>query len=309
MDKIIFDLKNKYCINNISIINNDIDGNTSSIFDIIIKDKLYICKINKYCDIKSVNMCFCNEIYFYNYLYNKINKHIKIPLYFDSDIDNQKYIILEKIQYIEKQDIDKIYEIINKIIKMHIEYWNKDMDFLIYNNNTIDIISQIKKEQRKYLNMIYEYFDESLFLNLKNNFNETNNDFKFKNNTTFIHGSLKFDNICYQINDCETSIYFIDWTFFRKGYGIEDIIYLLLFSVNNIDFKTYYTEIIIYYFNEINKYIYYSIDDFKLNIKESLNGFILLSIFGILIVNKLKIKNCNLDFLKNYIYILSTINI
>ena len=309
-NKTFLTLKNKYLDDIIfNNNNNNTGGNTSNIFNIIIKNIQYICKFNKYFNIKSIDMVFENEIFFYINLSNIVNKIIYIPNYFDScNIIDTKYIIIEKLQILENNNIDLLYNIIDSIIKLHIFFWNKEIKFLNYDNNTDNIIFQIKKEQNQYLDIINEYFDELLFINLKNIFlNENNNFSKNSTNKTFIHGSLKVENICKKYINDDLLIYFIDWTYFRKGYGIDDILYLLIFSLDNLNFKIHYNTLIIYYFNEINKHIKYNIEDFYLNIKESLNEFILVSIFGLLIINKLKYKIIKLDFLKNYFYILSTI--
>jgi len=307
---IIFDIiKKKYNdISNIDTIN--ITGNTSNINEIIINNNKYICKINKYINIKSINMAFENEIYFYINLRNYFKKHINIPEYFDSiNINDEnnipKCIILEKLDIISKFNFEIIYKIINEIIKMHIFFWNKNNDFLNYENNTINIINQIKKEQEKYLDIISNYFDNNIFIFLKEKFLKNKN--KINNNYTIIHGSLKNDNICSKIIENNIMIYFIDWTYFRKGYGVEDILYLLIFSISKNDFKLYYSNFINYYFNEINKYHKYTFDEYNFNIIESLYGFILTSVFGILIINKIKNKINNMDFLENYLYILSTL--
>lgn len=310
MDIIYNILQSKYSNDNLIINNNNITGNTSSIINLNINNNYFICKFNKYNYVQSINMAFDNEIYFYKNINNILDNYINIPLFHDFYNSNDtKYIIIEKLETNKNINSKIIFEIIDEIIKIHIPFWNKNIDFLNYENNTINILTQIKKEQFEYLNIISKYIDDKLFLFFKNNFinYKINN---YKNNSTFIHGSIKIDNICFKyINDI-SKIYFIDWTYYRKGYGIEDILFFLIFSLNHDEFKKYYFDIINYYFNKINEHVQYNINEYNQNIKKSLHGFILLSVIGLLIVHHFKnnkLENSNLDFLDNYKFILSII--
>jgi hypothetical protein len=114
-----------------------------------------------------------------------------------------------------------------------------------------------------------------------------------------IHGDMKIDNII--INK---EIYFIDWSFYRLGYGLEDILSLLIFSLD----KDIFIEKFIEYLNFYVLNIRLKKKKFNKYIKSVLKGILLYQVIGLLINNIYK-KNLNIDFYHNYFYLLKYYNI
>ena len=207
-------------------------------------------------------------------------------------------------------DIDTIYNIIDHISKLHIFYWNKNIDNILnYKNNSKFIINEkIKYDIRHYFYNIKNIFDDELY-NIFNRLLNKNDECGLLNknnenckNKTLIHGSLKIDNIII-VNDIP---YFIDWSLYNSGYGVEDILFLIIFSLDHEKLLLNYENILNYYLIEINKFYKYSLNSLTEDIIKSLEDFIANAIIGLCIKNHFaKIKNNKIDiYLKNFLFLL-----
>ena len=281
-------------------------GNTSNVY--IIKN--YICKVFDISKIDTKKYLADNEFYFYNKFKINIENIINIPKFYGfikNNNDETYGLILENMNVVNKFDIMYIFNIINDIIKLHLLYWNTDMtDIFNYKNNGQYIIDEkIKVEIKYYFNNIENIFTNEIFNIFKNILDEVESE--PSNNKTLIHGSFKLDNILL-IRDDDDVIkpYFIDWSLYRIGYGVEDILFLMIMSLNNKVLKMNYKYLLNYYFKEINKFKEYSLDDYNKDIEKSLKGFLLYAIIGLNIKNhfsKIKDEKIN-QYLLNYLYCL-----
>ena len=340
----------KDIINSITNKNKDVDlnqlnysNNTADIFNICINKIDYLGKIFDISKTDTKKFLALNEFYFYENIIKHFNNIIKIPTFFNfiKNDEGQTYgIILENLNIpnkIDYLDINLINIIIEHISKLHIYYWNKNNDIeniLNYKNNAHYIIEEkIKTDIKYYFYNTKNIFDDNLYntfdkLLKKNNLynnanNNANNNINNSLNKTFIHGSLKIENIILIKNPLIESVfqeeiipYFIDWSLFKLGYGVEDILFLLIFSLNKDLFLNNVDNIIDSYFQKINKYIVLipktnsNIDkikkEFDKHIKVSLLDFILYAIVGLYIKNYFsKIKNNKLPiYLENYFYLI-----
>jgi hypothetical protein len=89
--------------------------------------------------------------------------------------------------------------------------------------------------------------------------------------------------------------------------GVEDILFLLIFSLEHDVLKINYNIYMNYYLSKINEHIEYLPDKYKSDIKKSLEDFIGHCIVGLYIKDCFsKIKNQKINgYLKNFLYILS----
>ena len=283
-------------------------GNTSNVY--IISN--YICKIFDISKIDTKTYLGNNEFYFYNNFKIYVENIVNIPQFYGfirNNNDETYGLILDNINVINKFDIIYIINIIEHIAKLHIIYWDADMSNIFnYENNSKFIINEkIKVEVKYYFTKdIYNIFTKDIYNIFKNILDEEDDEDDAKDplNKTLIHGSFKLDNILLVREDNVIKPYFIDWSLYRSGYGVEDILFLMIMSLNHESLKMNYKYILNYYFNEINKFKQYKLDDYNKNIKKSLRGFLLYAIIGLNIKNHFsekKDKNIN-EYLLNFLY-------
>lgn len=339
MDNLKKDIINSIAHKNLDIDLNQLNysNNTADIFNVCIDKIDYIGKIFDISKTDTKKYLALNEFYFYENIISHFNNIVNIPTFFNfiKNDEGQTYgIILENLNIpnkIDYLDIDLINIIIENISKLHIYYWNKSNDIeniLNYKNNAAYIIEEkIKKDIKYYFYNIKNIFDDNLYntfdklLNKNNLINNANNDNNDNNslNKTFIHGSLKIENIILIKNHLiqeEIIPYFIDWSLFKFGYGVEDILFLLIFSLDKDLFLNNVDKIIHLYFQKINKYMIGNqkneyLNEFNEHIKQSLLDFILYALIGLFIKNHFsKIKNEKLHiYLDNYLYLINKYNI
>jgi hypothetical protein len=318
---------------------NILNNNTADIFELIINNNKYICKVYNIIVETTKKYMGINEFYFYKNIKKYLEDIISIPrfYYYIKNDKKQNYgIVLEKLTSTfklniyddsEELQLQKINSIIYSISNLHLFYLNKDIsNFTEYKNNTdFIIIEKIKGD-------ILIYFDKVKYI-FKN---DVRNIFSFMLyrektniplNKTLLHGSLKIDNIIFH-NDDINNPYFIDWSLFKCAYGIEDILFLIIFSLSHEVFKKNYKNIINDYYNntinmmnklkqigDLNSVEIGSLqktseenqiiekNNFSENIKDSLSDFISNSIIGLYIKNEfVQNKNPYINiFFDNYI--------
>jgi len=301
----------------------NLNNNTSNIYEIY-NNRLkinYICKIF---DIKrndTKKVLGEKEFYFYDNLIDNFKNIINIPIFygFIRNNNNEIYeLLLQKLNKINYFNIDTINIIINNISKLHIFYWNNfnKINLLEQNKEVFtgiqvkeNIVMKVKNEAKYYFYNIPNIFEEKIY-NIFNQLLSIKIEELNENNKTIIHGSLKIENIILVNENNKVIPYFIDWGLYKIGYGVEDILFLLIFSLNEELFKNNYHNILENYFNIINKSNQYNYDDFINHIKISLLDFILCAIIGLFIKNHFsKIKNNKLNiYLNNYLYIINKYN-
>ena len=292
---------------NLSKIDN-LYNNTSNIYRFQYNNENYICKIYDINKIDTRKFMGKNEFYFYSNLVIHVENIIKVPKFFghvNNNNDEVYGLILEelnstKINYTNINN-NIIFNIIDHISKLHIFYWNKNIDHILnYPNNSEFIINEkIKYDIKIYFHNIKDIFEDNLY-NLFNELLNKNHDHG-PLNKTLIHGSLKIDNIII-INDIP---YFIDWSIFRYGYGVEDILFLIIFSLEHSMLLLNYEHLLSFYLKEINKFHNYSLKQFNEDIKKSLEDFIAHAIMGLYIKNHYsKIKNNKIEiYLQNFLFL------
>ena len=335
-----FNLK-KYISKEFFIDVNDIKIKKKS-YNYNINDK-YLCKIVDITKNFAKTKMIMNEIYFYNNLYIHFSEIINIiPFYKNIESSNKdiqgiicKNIINNyKLDYYE--DINIIYIIIDNISKLNIQHWgnvsilNNDNK---YNGNYI-IKNDIKKNINYYFYIIFndenkdnetlQLFDKLLKEYDNNSLNSFNNLSNNNKNETIINGILQIDNIIFirkNLFQYESSslfskeelskdneLYFRDWILYKKGYGIEDIIYLLIFSTKTDFLIKNYNKIFTYYYEIINKNIEYSMEMLICHIKHVLLDYILYKMIELYIKNiYFKLQNHKFNvYLDNYKFLIKT---
>lgn len=260
-----------------------IKSNTSYIYLLKNDNKCYILKISD--DTKYINkLLISNEIYFYKNVNNQFMPKLIANF-------NENGIILEYLN----NNITKhnFFMIIKKIIKMHnsLNYIKKNINY----NYCLKTLEEIKKVVNQY-SFILLFYDKINYNRIKKLL-EDNLHLKIKGKT-LIHGDMKIDNILINLKH----IYFIDWSFYRLGYGLEDILSLLIFSLKNNLFILKYDKLLNFYILNIKKK--YNSKILKKNIIDSLKGILLYQVIGLLI-NNIYRKNNNIDFYYNYLYLIN----
>lgn len=235
-----------------------------------------------------------NEKFFYKNIKDKLNSVINIPKCL---INNNNILGLEYIKNNKNMNIKIILNIIYNISNLHIKFWNNTDNIFFLEENIVI---------KEFMNLIYKYSDLIFFSNSKLYYIFKNKAFinPIKGNT-LIHGDLKPENILFKNKE---TIFFIDWSLYRIGLGVEDILMLIIFSINNIHFKKYFLIMLIYYFKLINKYYKYPIEIFVNDIKISLKGIIMYYMVGLEMNNFIKLKNNN-AIINNYIFLLEYFHI
>jgi HAD superfamily hydrolase (TIGR01509 family) len=249
--------------------------------DVILK----IANINNSLTItaKKLNL-YNNEIYFYKKIYNNIKDIINIPYCYDSSYLTQSIILKDLNCYNGTFNIDLnknkelIYTIINDISKLHIRYYYKNEDELPLYLKEVRKIKDydyynilIKDRYDKFIIDNNKYFDDSfikVFDNIKDNFIKINVELS-SYPLSLCHGDLKSPNIFYKDNK---EPYFLDFQYINLNKGINDIIFLLIESVE-FD-EDLYVNIVQYYYNIIiSNGIDYKYIDYIKDLKNSLSIF------------------------------------
>ena len=164
-----------------------------------------------------------------------------------------------------------IYTIINNISKLHIQHYYKNKDELSLYLKEVKTIKEydyynilIKDRYDKFILDNKEYFDNSfikLFDNIKNNFSTIINELSTYP-LSLCHGDLKSPNIFYKDYNIP---YFLDFQYINLNKGINDIVFLLIESV---DFdEELYVNII------TSNNIEYNYNDYIKDLKNSLSIF------------------------------------
>lgn len=249
--------------------------------DVILK----ITNINNSLTItaKKLNL-YNNEIYFYKEIYNYIKNIINIPICYDCSYLTQSIILKDLNCYNGSFNIDLnknkelIYTIINNISKLHIQHYYKNKDELPLYLKEVKTIKEydyynilIKDRYDKFIIDNKEYLDNSfmkIFDNIKDNFHKINDELS-SYPLSLCHGDLKSPNIFYKDNK---EPYFLDFQYINLNKGINDIVFLLIESV---DFdEELYVNIIQYYYNIItSNNIEYNYNDYIKDLKNSLSIF------------------------------------
>jgi len=230
-----------------------------------------------------------------NYFYENISKYVnvKIPKFYGL-VKNEHFvtigILMENLYKtgnfhinidLNLVDIDVSLKIIDSISKMHIKFWNKQLDKNFH---------QLKKHNDPLFNPVWKHFIDDKWGIFKEkwknviqsfeigdwiveHFDEIQNELSI-NNLTFIHGDIKSPNIFYNIeNNYEP--YFIDWQYICIGKGVQDIIFFLIESFTIDKIKLYYPIFIEYYYIKLisNGVKNYSYDEYMKDVKNAICYF------------------------------------
>jgi HAD superfamily hydrolase (TIGR01509 family) len=211
------------------------------------------------------------EYSFYVHLSKKIP--ICIPTYYFLIKRNDKNmgIVLENLiekKYtlnldLNKESIDIMLKIIDRMAKMHSAFWNKNMKqtfpflktsvddsfspfFMNFINDKYHLFQTkwfplFTEQQRETCNQIYHSFEE-----IQQRFSEGNH-------LTFIHGDIKSPNIFYDTNN-ENEPYFIDWQHCGIGKGVQDLVFFIIESFDITQVKTMLQLGKHYYYRKIMEY-------------------------------------------------------
>ena len=262
-------------------------------FDITTNNKNKYSQILKYENKNENNLSnmakqlqlYDREYYFYTHI-SKIIK-INIPKFYNLVFENNNVIgvVLENLfskNYknnlnLNNESIDVSLKIIDRMAKMHSQFWNKDLknlypnlkksnDIIFYPFFTDFIQEKYQLFKNRWLKILskkqIEKCDE-----IYKNFKKIQESFSTGNNLTFIHGDIKSPNIFYDIeNGCEP--YFIDWQHCAIGKGVQDLIFFIIESFDIINIKTIFTIAKEYYYKKIIEYGVnnYSFEEYEIDI-------------------------------------------
>jgi HAD superfamily hydrolase (TIGR01509 family) len=267
------------------------------------------------------------EYYFYEYISPYIN--IKIPRFYSivkNDNDKNMGIILDNLfkkngRYninvnLNREKIDVSLKIIDNMVKLHTQFWNKDLQnsfpnlkkttdsiFKPFMNDYIQEKNNIFKEKWK---GILSEEDFIIYNVLLNNFEKNQANLSNGSNLTLIHGDIKSPNIFYDItNDYEPC--FIDWQHSIIGKGTQDLIFFILESFDIETLYIYFPLFKNYYYKKLleNGITNYRFSEYENDIKESI-GYIpfFTSIwFGSLSEDELIDKNFPFFFIQKLFYL------
>ena len=231
------------------------------------------------------------EYYFYEFVSKHVS-NIKLPSYYGLVKDNNNNnigIILENL-FSKKlipniklniTNIDISLKIIDNMILMHSQFWNKN----IHNKFT-----ELKKTDSEIFQPFYENFIQSkydIFINKWNNvlnnkqldickdifsrFKDIQNNLSYGENLTFIHGDIKSPNIFYDtMNNFEP--YFVDWQHCGIGKGVQDLVFFIVESFNIEHLDIVYDLFINYYYVKLqeNNIMFYNYDEYKQDLRNAL---------------------------------------
>ena len=228
--------------------------------------KLESNQINSLSQMANQLQLYEREYYFYDAI-SKYVKDIRIPKYIGL-VKNDDYktigILLENLYITGKLvpnlnlnvvSIDISLKIIDKMARLHSQFWNKPLDnafpllktatnpcFYPFCTNYIDEKWPIfVNKWNKVLTCEQLLFGEKI----KNKFADIQIKLS-QTNTTFLHGDIKSPNIFYD-TERDFEPVFLDWQHCSIGKGVQDLAFFIIesFDINNIDnvlplFKHYY---------------------------------------------------------------------
>jgi len=229
-----------------------------------------------------------------NYFYENISRYVNIciPTFYGL-IKNDHFhtigILMENLyskgNFIVNLDlntanIDVSLKIIDRISNMHIQFWNKNLDqcfpqlkrhndplFCPTWKNLID--NKWLEFKSKWKNLIGSF---DIGDKIVKNFNDIQKSLSV-GQLTLVHGDVKSPNIFYDKNN-DYEPYFIDWQYICIGKGIQDIVFFLIESFSIEKMVLYFPMFIHYYFIKLKQGgIHYSIDDYKMDIKNAISYF------------------------------------
>jgi beta-phosphoglucomutase-like phosphatase (HAD superfamily)/choline kinase len=161
---------------------------------------------------------------------------------------------------LNKTTIDTSLLIVDRMSKMHIRFWNKNLckrfpqlkkstsnTFYPFFKNYIDSKKEIFID--KWKNILNEN-QIALLKNIITDFSKIQESFSVGENLTFIHGDIKSPNIFYDL-DNNNEPYFIDYQHCGIGKGVQDLVFFIIesFDINNIDVN--FTILNNYYYKKI----------------------------------------------------------
>ena len=267
-----------------------------------------------------------------NYFYENISKYVnvKIPKFYGL-IKNDDFvtigIFMENLYKtgnfhinidLNTCDIDISLKIIDSISKMHIKFWNKQLD---------SSFQQLKKHNDPLFNPVWENFIHSKWGDFKEkwknvissfeigdwiveNFHIIQEELSIGDNLTLIHGDVKSPNIFYN-KDNNNEPYFIDWQYICIGKGVQDIVFFLIESFTIDKIKIYYPIFIQYYYiklisNGITNYLY---EEYMKDVKNAICyfPFFVAVWFGTTPEDSLIDKNFPFFFIQKLFYLFETI--
>jgi HAD superfamily hydrolase (TIGR01509 family) len=264
-----------------------------------------------------------------NYFYENISKYVnvKIPKFYGL-IKNDDFvtigILMENLYKtgnfdinidLNACDIDVSLKIIDSISKMHIKFWNKQLD---------TSFQQLKKHNDPLFNPVWKNFISEKWNDFKEKWKNVISSFEkgdwivehFDNiqhqlsvggNLTLIHGDVKSPNIFYN-KDNNNEPYFIDWQYICIGKGVQDIVFFLIESFTIDKIKLYYPIFIQYYYIKLinNGITDYSYEEYLKDVKNSICyfPFFVAVWFGTTPEDSLIDKNFPFFFIQKLFYLL-----
>ena len=264
-----------------------------------------------------------------NYFYDNISKYVnvKIPKFYGL-IKNENFntigILMENLYKtgnfdinvnLNTCDIDVSLKIVDSISKMHIKFWNKNID---------KSFIQLKKHNNSLFNPVWKNFIDSKWIEFKEKWQNVLVSFKTGDwivanfdkiqqnlsvgNLTLIHGDVKSPNIFYN-KDNNYEPYFIDWQYICIGKGVQDIVFFSLESFSIDKLKIYYPLLIQYYYIKlIQNGINYSYDEYLKDVKDAMCyfPFFVAIWFGTTPEDSLIDKNFPFFFIQKLFFLLDT---
>ena len=262
-------------------------------FDITTNNKNKYSQILKYENNNKNNLSnmakqlqlYDREYYFYTHISNIIK--INIPKFYNLVFDNNNIIgvVLENLfskNYknnlnLNNESIDVSLKIIDRMAKMHSQFWNKDLKILYPNlKKSNDIIFYpfftdfVQEKYELFKNRWFKILSKNQIEKcdeIYRNFKKIQESFSTGNNLTFIHGDIKSPNIFYDV-DNGSEPYFIDWQHCAVGKGAQDLIFFIIESFDIINIKSIFTIAKEYYYKKIIEYGInnYSFEEYEIDI-------------------------------------------
>jgi HAD superfamily hydrolase (TIGR01509 family) len=265
-----------------------------------------------------------------NYFYENISKYInvKIPKFYGL-VKNDDFvtigILMENLYKtgnfdinidLNACDIDVSFKIIDAISKMHIKFWNKQLD---------TSFQQLKKHNDPLFNPVWKNFINDKWNKFKEkwknvissfekgdwiveNFHIIQEELSIGDNLTLIHGDVKSPNIFYN-KDNNNEPYFIDWQYICIGKGVQDIVFFLIESFTIDKIKLYYPMFIQYYYIKLinNGITNYSYEEYLKDVKNAICyfPFFVAIWFGTTPEDSLIDKNFPYFFIQKLFYLLN----
>jgi HAD superfamily hydrolase (TIGR01509 family) len=225
------------------------------------------------------------------YFYETIQKYISIktPSFYGLVYDEHFKIIgvlLENLKTKTVQlsatihNIDLTLKIIQKLAKMHSQFWNKDIQNIFpllpkQNHKTFQpffglFIKENWDTFKKTWSFLLNETQLSIGEKIVNHFDSIQNQLSDDFNMTLCHGDVKYGNILFEPIYDTYEPYFIDWQYVSIGKGIQDIIFFLIESYEIHVLKLYKDVFLQYYYCELLKNgIHYKYDDYIIDLKNA----------------------------------------